>query len=57
MHSEFGEPDDISEDQTAEDDAWLASLPAGKRALAEMMIDRMCEAATDSTHRRRERPL
>jgi hypothetical protein len=50
MHSEFGKPDDVSEDQAADDEAWLASLPAGQRALLELMIDRMCEAAADSTH-------
>ncbi|CAL9625877.1 hypothetical protein SUDANB121_05977 (plasmid) [Nocardiopsis dassonvillei] len=50
-HSEFGEYEFISDDQAADDDRWLASLPAGERALVEMMIARMCEAETDSTHR------
>ncbi|CAL9624657.1 hypothetical protein SUDANB121_05928 (plasmid) [Nocardiopsis dassonvillei] len=50
-HSEFGEPDEVSDAQAADDDAWLETLPPGQRALAEMMIDRMCEAARDSTHR------
>ncbi|CAL9624845.1 hypothetical protein SUDANB121_05932 (plasmid) [Nocardiopsis dassonvillei] len=53
MHSEFGEPDDVSEDQAADDEAWLEALPPGQRALAELVIARMCEAATDSTHRPR----
>ncbi|CAL9624985.1 hypothetical protein SUDANB121_05935 (plasmid) [Nocardiopsis dassonvillei] len=50
-HSEFGEYEFASDDQTADDDRWLASLPAGERALVEMMIARMCEASRDSTYR------
>lgn len=50
-HSEFGEYEDVSNDQATDDERWLASLPAGKRALVEMMIARMCEAEADSTHR------
>ncbi|MFE6309330.1 hypothetical protein [Nocardiopsis sp. NPDC057823] len=43
----------ISDAQAAEDQAWLESLPPGRRALVEMMIDRLCEAENDSTQRPR----
>ncbi|MGW9351712.1 hypothetical protein [Nocardiopsis flavescens] len=52
-YSEFGEYERVSDEQAADDARWLASLPAGKRALVEMMIARMCEAEADSTHRPR----
>ncbi|QUX26354.1 MULTISPECIES: hypothetical protein [Nocardiopsis] len=52
-HAEFGEPDEVSDAQAADDEAWLDSLPAGQRALLELVIARMCEAARDSTHRPR----
>ncbi|SHK94457.1 hypothetical protein SAMN05421803_1466 [Nocardiopsis flavescens] len=53
QHSEFGEPDEVSDAQADEDEAWLAALPSGQRALLELVIARMCEAAADSTHRPR----
>ena len=43
--------DEISDAQADDDEAWLAALPPGERAVAEMMLARMCEAERDSTYR------
>ncbi|WP_306367970.1 hypothetical protein [Nocardiopsis sp. CC223A] len=42
---------EVSDEQAADDERWLASLPAGQRALVELPIWRLCEAERDSTHR------
>ncbi|WP_306367967.1 hypothetical protein [Nocardiopsis sp. CC223A] len=48
---------EVSDEQAADDEAWLASLPPGRRALMELLIWRLCEAERDSTHRPRgDRP-
>lgn len=43
----------VSDEQAADDERWLASLPAGRRALVvvELLIWRLCEAERVSTHR------
>lgn len=49
----MGDEEFVSDSQAAEDERWLAALPPGRRALVEMMLDRLCEAENDSTHRPR----
>ncbi|WP_170293755.1 MULTISPECIES: hypothetical protein [Nocardiopsis] len=43
--------DEVSDAQAADDEAWLAALAPGQRALVEMMLDRLCQAEDDSTYR------